>query len=210
MSSSTTDKEAYKIEHLKGTDNYLAWQTKMYDILSDAGLIDYAIGRRLRPEADAESWVANDRRALTMIRLCVTDSILIHIRRAQSSAEAWNTLAKRFEPKGVSAVIATRRELFSAKYEEGTDISDFINKMLKYQDTLTTLAHPLPEDEFSLLILTALGESWDSFISTLKDSELGDSDTIISRILEVKMRRSTTSEETALTAKFSGKKKQKY
>lgn len=77
------------------------------------------------------------------------------------------------------AIVAVRWHLLLTRYKEGTDITAFIHTMLQYKDELAILGQPLAEDEFSLLILSALGDSWDSFISTIKDPELNNSSAII-------------------------------
>ena len=57
MSNNDNNNKTYTIDLLKGSNNYLVWQTKMHNILMDTGLIDYMMGRKPKPETNADSWV---------------------------------------------------------------------------------------------------------------------------------------------------------
>ncbi|KAL4268976.1 hypothetical protein AB1N83_002396 [Pleurotus pulmonarius] len=73
---STTDNSTtssiYRIEPLKGLENYAVWKIKMTDMLTDMGIYEHAT--KGMPEttvlaSDVEAWKKKDRQALSMIRL---------------------------------------------------------------------------------------------------------------------------------------------
>ena len=74
MSTTDTTSGSYRIEPLKGTENWLSFQVQMLDILSDTGYINYVDGTNKRPISDddqKQAWDKADRKALVMIRLRV-------------------------------------------------------------------------------------------------------------------------------------------
>ncbi|KIJ98734.1 hypothetical protein K443DRAFT_8923 [Laccaria amethystina LaAM-08-1] len=60
----------YRIEPLKGADNYAVWKIKMMDILTDQGLWEYVDPGTVPEDANQKSgWDKKDRTALSTIRL---------------------------------------------------------------------------------------------------------------------------------------------
>ena len=89
----------YRIDPLKGPENYPTWKIKMIDILTDLGLIDYADGS-LKAQAEAAlvaDWKKSDRKALSTIRLQVSDGPLVYIAGSKTSAEAWKALKDMYD-----------------------------------------------------------------------------------------------------------------
>ena len=70
----------------------------MTDILTDMGLWDYVAGEIKQPAKAAAnaSWLQKDRRALTHIRLHVSNNMMTYIISATTSKEAWDALASVF------------------------------------------------------------------------------------------------------------------
>lgn len=78
----------YKIEPLKGAENYNVWKVQMEDILTDLDLWKYVTGESTRPRINAEEWAKRDRQALTAIHLRVSRNMISHIMSATSSKAA--------------------------------------------------------------------------------------------------------------------------
>ncbi len=133
----------YKIDPLKGAENYPTWKIKMIDILTDLDLIEYADGTKKVP-ADAAAkttWSKSDRKALSTIRLRVSDGPLVYISGLKTSAEAWKALKDMYEKKGPIGIVMTRRKFFRAQCEEGGDIEEHIRTLRSYQEELAALDH---------------------------------------------------------------------
>jgi hypothetical protein len=68
---------AYRIEPLRGAENYVLWKIQMEDILVDMGLWEYVLGETEKPSATkstdgtpdpmATRWATMDCKALTQI-----------------------------------------------------------------------------------------------------------------------------------------------
>ncbi|KAG6806735.1 hypothetical protein H0H87_002295 [Tephrocybe sp. NHM501043] len=61
--SDSTSTNAYRIDPLKGAENYAVWKIKMSDILTDLGLLGYVDGTSKAPEEAAlqADWKLKDR-----------------------------------------------------------------------------------------------------------------------------------------------------
>ncbi|KAJ7805434.1 hypothetical protein B0H13DRAFT_1930193 [Mycena leptocephala] len=61
----------YRIEALKGEENYGLWKTKMIDILTSTDFMEHADGTTVEPNDPAAkaAWQKKDRMALLVIRL---------------------------------------------------------------------------------------------------------------------------------------------
>lgn len=100
----------YRIERLRGGDNYSVWKVLMEDILADQDLIGYADGSIPEPSDTTAkgSWKKKDRSALATIRLRVEPGPLTHVRGAKTSQSAWTTLESMYEPKGAIGIVMAR------------------------------------------------------------------------------------------------------
>jgi len=210
MSDATTS--AYRIQHLSGEENYQTWSVKVTDILTDLGLIDYPMGRIPKPSApDNDStvveWYRKDRQALSAIRLRVADGPLIYITTSPTSKDAWDILARTYQPKGAIAIVLLRRKLMRALCQEGGEIEEHIRNLTNIRQRLASLGSPLTEPEFCITLLTSLPDSWNSFIQGVDTTSLDDSSRLVARILEQERQRTAkpNSDEVALAAKFSHK-----
>jgi hypothetical protein len=210
MSDATTS--AYRIQHLSGEENYQTWSVKVTDILTDLGLIDYPMGRIPKPsapdtDATVVEWYKKDRQALSAIRLRVADGPLIYITTSPTSKDAWDILARTYQPKGAIAIVLLRRKLMRALCQEGGEIEEHIRNLTFIRQRLASLGSPLTEPEFCITLLTSLPDSWNSFIQGVDTTSLDDSSRLIARILEQERQRTAkpNSDEVALAAKFSHK-----
>ena len=103
---SSYSSNVYRIELLKGADNYVVWKIKMINILTDQGLWEYVQpGTAPTDEAQKLAWEKKDRSALSMIRLCVADKLLVYVASVATSKEAWETLKGLLETQGPLGIV---------------------------------------------------------------------------------------------------------
>jgi hypothetical protein len=162
----------YRIEGLKGEENYGVWKTKMIDILTSTDFMEHADGTAAEPNDPAAkaAWQKKDRMALSAIRLRVADHVLVYVSGAKTAAEAWKTLRDTYEPSGPIGIVLARRKFFRAECAEGGDIQEHIRTLRSYQTELATLGQKVEETDFSMTLLTSLPESWNSFISSVDET----------------------------------------
>ena len=212
MSTTDTTSGSYRIEPLKGTENWLSFQVQMLDILSDTGHINYVDGTNKRPISDDDqklAWDKADRKALVMIRLRVAPSVITYIMSAKTSKEAWDSLTSVFTTKGALAEVLTRKKFFQYAIEDGADMEEEIRKLRSLKEQLTLLGVTIEDSEYSITILTALPVSWGSFIASVGTPPPKPAD-LVGRILQEDARRREQGTDTALVARPSNLRKSKF
>lgn len=182
---------SYRISPLQGQENYIIWRIQMTDILTDMGLWDYVAGeiKQSAKAAANASWLQKDRRALTHIRLRVSNNMMTYIISATTSKEAWDALASVFNTQGTVARITTRRRLFRYAIEDGADVGEHIRIIKQLAEELLISGATIPDNDLAMIILTALPSTWDSFISSISDPDSLTSANLIGRILQEHGRR---------------------
>ena len=107
MSTTSETSGTYRIDPLRGAENYITWRVQISDILMDMGLWEYASGEKARPSDEAliADWVKKDRKALTAIRLRVSNAMMAHVISAETSKDAFDTLSNVFNTEGAVALV---------------------------------------------------------------------------------------------------------
>lgn len=82
--------------------NYEAWKMQMKSVLVYNDLWNCTSGGIVKPEevVGALKWVTKDEKALALIILCVSKTELGHIRKATTSKQAWDELARIHSSRG--------------------------------------------------------------------------------------------------------------
>ena len=177
---------SYRIESLRGAENYVPWKVQMEDILVDMGFWEYVSGELKRPaDSDAvalSKWKTNDRKALTQIRTRVTEAMITYVMSAKTSKEAWDAIKSMFEVSGPIAAVLIRRKLFRYTMEEGASMEEQVRILRGYQEQLIALDSAVSNKDFAFILLTALPDSWDPFVTALDTSDL-ETNKLIGRIL---------------------------
>lgn len=177
------------------------------DILYEMGVADYVTGETPCPAADKKdevaAWKKDDRKALTAIRLRVASSMFNYVMSAETSKAAMDSLENIFRIKGPIATVLLRRKLYRYIIDETDDIEEHLRTLRGFQEQLALLGHKVSDEDFAFIILTALPDSWDSFISSIDFSSSGTlkSMEIIARIQSEASRRKDRAGTTALFAK---------
>lgn len=206
-STGTNNTNVYRIEPLKGAENYAVWKIKMMDILTDQGLWEFVEGTAPAEEKEQVAWTKKDWTALSMIRLRIADKLLVYVASTTTAKQAWTTLKELLEAQGPLGIVLARRKLFRARCEEGTTIEEHIRTLRSYQEELQSLGEQIKDTEFSIILLTSLPDSWNNYISSIDTTTLDNAAKLIARILEHDRRMQLQNQgDTALPAR-NGKKK---
>ena len=171
MAATTTreiNHNAYRIESLKGAENWFSWYVQIKDVLSDAGILGHADGTNTIPaNADeAATWTVNDGRALTAIRIRVAPPIVPHISHCTTSKDAMDALKHIYSSSGTVPAILARRALFGHRCQEGADMETEIRKLKVYKDKLALCGTTLTDSDWAQILLCALPPSWTPFVTS--------------------------------------------
>ena len=130
-------------------ENYHAWKFNAKMVLIGKDLWDLVTGDEVLPEeateANRKAFRKKDNRALSTICLAVSEDLQIYVRNAQSSKEAWDSLANTFEEKTLSKIIMNRRKLYSLRMTENKSMTDHLNEVKTIAEHLEALDDPVVE-----------------------------------------------------------------
>ena len=196
----------------------------MLAVLRDTGLEKYIGKTAASPipvdstkptndEVDAmDKWKEGDAKARTRIELAIGDAEMIHVSGATTARDMWDQLTMVKESKGQLGVLATRRALYRATAEEGFEMVTHISKLRQLQEELHIMGSLVSDEDFVMILLTSLPESWDNYTTSLFGSSGNKPNTksheLVALLLEEDRRRKARNGEssaTVLQVKAKGK-----
>lgn len=194
----------------------MPWKRRMLAVLRDLDLEKYIDKTNTAPrpvkhdaptkeELDAlDKWRTGDAKARTRIELSIGDSEMIHITGASTAKDMWSQLSMVKESKGRLGVLATRRALYRASAEEGFDMVTHVSKLRGLQDELHVMENLVSDEDFVMILLTSLPESWDnytgSYLGSSGNKPVVTSHELIAVLLEEDRRRKGRNGDSAGTA----------
>src|SRR6266498_2247787 len=92
---------------------------------------------------------------------------MIHISGALTARDMWDQLSTVKESKGHLGVLATRRALYRATAEEGFN---HISRLRRLQEEIHIMGSLVSDEDFMMILLTSLPESWDSYTTSFLGS----------------------------------------
>ena len=172
----------YQIEMLK-SKNWMLWKQRMLAVLQDLGLEEYIAndacvpgeakrGELTETEREAQrKWHEKDAKAWSQIELAISDAEIIHISGTTTVYEMWEQLTIVKESKGQLGILATRCALYRATAEEGFDMVSHISNLQKLQEELHLMDNKVTDEDFVMILITSLQESWDNYTSSYLGSK---------------------------------------
>ena len=91
---------------------------------------------------------------------------MIHISGANTASQMWEQLCMVKESKGRLGVLATRHTLYRATAEEGFNMVEHVSKLQKLQEELHIMSNLILDEDFVMILITSLSESWDNYTSS--------------------------------------------
>ena len=170
---------SFRIEPLKA-DNWMPWKRRMLAVLRDQGLSKHLTEDE--PGADIakpdevkalQRWKEGDLRTQARIELAVSDAEIVHVMGAKTAKEMWSQLSLVKETRGKLGILATRRSLYRAMADEGFDMADHVAGLRKLQEELHIMGNVVPDEDFTMILITSLPESWDSYTTSFLGSRSG-------------------------------------
>jgi len=217
---------SYRIELLKA-DNWMPWKRRMLAVFRDLGLDKYIerdakapesadVNKPTKEELEAQKkWAEGDSKARTRIELSIGNAEMIHISGAATARQMWDQLCMVKESKGRLGVLATRRALYRATAEEGFDMVEHISKLRRLQEELHIMNNLVSDEDFVMILITSLPESWDNYTSSYLGSsgnkpDLKSHELIAILLEEDRRRKGRTGESQGYTLQARGTGKGKF
>lgn len=123
-----------------------------------------------KPEPVTQEWKSKDAQALATIGLLVDDNQLVHIRKAQSAAEAWMNLEKFHVKKTLSNKVSLMKKICRLRLEKHGDMESHIAKLTELVDKLNDLQpNNFLTDQWQVaILLSSLPDEYETLITALE------------------------------------------
>lgn len=116
----------------------------------------------------AKAWMIKDNSARASIGLLVEDSQLIHIRKATTAKQVWESLKGYHEKSTLTSKVYLLRQICNLKLPETGSMEEHVNKMLTLVEKLTALGEELKDHMIVAMLLSSLPESYSTLITALE------------------------------------------
>ena len=102
---------------------------------------------------EIERWEDLDERALSCICLHMKDSQLLNVSKAETFAEAWESLETLYEHKNAASLLFLLQQFFTIKMSEGDGVAAHINKVRKLAEQLASIGEKVfgPLDDYDVV-----------------------------------------------------------
>ena len=183
-----------RIDPLTGVEDWASWSVQMEDLLYGLKLWDFVRGvNKPKPKEEGkpteielkelDEWWKKDQSMLITIQMYVSTSLIQTLRWCTTSPEVWLCLEKNFKLKGILHMVQIQCKLLQAQYCELDNMEEFFWTMVGLCESLACMGHDLSDEEFSIMLLTVLLESWDPMISSINHTkDLTNYNEIVSHI----------------------------
>ena len=168
-----------------GQDNWLAWKHRIQAVLRECKLIGHINGTISEPprtNAGYRVWKEDDEKTQTQLELSMEDKELDNL-TGDNAAEMWANLCNVKESKGKMGILRTWKILYWAIMDNSTELSVHIALSKCYRVELSALGSVIEDDDFSMLILSSLPDSWESFNEAYLGSHADTTESIKSKEL---------------------------
>ena len=160
---------------LKGSSNYHTWKVAAkamldyedlwYDVIELAASASGSTG---------SSGTAVDKRkdskARARILHMVDEEIYSHVQDCKSAKEAWETLSKMYDDRGLSRRVGLLRRLITTTLGECKSMDAYVNRIISTSKDLNGVGFPISEEWVGSFLLAGLGDEYKPMIMALENS----------------------------------------
>jgi hypothetical protein len=99
-----------------------------------------------------------------MIRLCLTDSILLNVSGEYSTKKLWDKLGSLYQLKSLVSKLFFRKKPYLMRMSDGSSITDHLNAFNTIITQLFSIYIKIIEEEICIFLLCSFPDSWDNLV----------------------------------------------
>lgn len=158
----------FDIPLLDRNTRFPLWQVKMRDILIQMDLHMALLGAERMPTTwTAEEKEMKDLKALSQIRLHLSNDVLQDVLKETSAASLWLKLEQLLMTKSLPNKLHLKQRLFNLKMIEGGSVAEHISTFKELVNNLENMDVQYEDEDLFLFLLTSLPESYSHFRDTI-------------------------------------------
>jgi hypothetical protein len=105
-----------------------------------------------------------DRRARSIIRLCLADSVLLNVSGESTAKELWDKLANLYQSKSLVNKLFLRKKLYHLRMKYGDSVIEHLNAFNTLVCQLISINITIVEEDKCITLLCSLPDSWDNLV----------------------------------------------
>lgn len=158
----------YDIPMLDRNTRFPLWQVKMRDILIQMDLHKALLGFEKMPVSwTEEEKEMKDLKALSIIRLHLSNDVLQDVLKEKSAASLWLKLEQLLMTKSLPNKLHLKQQLFNLKMIEGGSLAEHISTFKELVNNLENMDVQYEDEDLALFLLSSLPESYSHFRDTI-------------------------------------------
>ena len=158
----------YDIPLLDRDTRFALWQIKMRDVLASMDLDDALLGMDKMPSSlTKEEKQKMDRKALSTIRLRLSNNILQEVMKETTSAALWLKLEAICMTKSLTSKLSVKQRLYSHRMPEGGSLLEHLASFKDIITDLESLEMKYEDEDLGLILLCSLPSSYATFRDTI-------------------------------------------
>jgi hypothetical protein len=111
-----------------------------------------------------EDWEKLDRRAMSTIRLCLVDLVLLNVLGESKAKELWDKLGNLYQSKSLVNILFLRKKLYHLRMEDGDSVKEHLNAFNTLVSQLVSVNITIAEEDKCITLLCSLLYSWDNLV----------------------------------------------
>lgn len=145
----------------------------MQTLLESANAWSIVLGNEQRAgnTTQEQDWDKRETKAKVILKMCVKDNIIPHIRDCKSAADIWNTIKGLYETQNSNCVLTLKGKLFTLKMGENESVGGFMARVKDLKDQLGAIGEKVLDSYLVTLTLNRMTYEYHTFISALSARE---------------------------------------
>jgi hypothetical protein len=117
-----------------------------------------------------EEWEKLERRAKSMIRLCLVDSILLNVLGEDSVKKLWDKLGSLYQSISLVNKLFLINKLYLLRMSDDSSVTEHLNAFNTILSQLSFMDIKITEEEKCISLLCSFPNSWDSLVVAIRSN----------------------------------------
>lgn len=155
-------------------NNYHIWKIKIETLLRAKNAWQIALEKEDKPKtagADLTSWEERDSAGVIVLKLSISDPLLVYVENLTTTAEIWKCFEKLYGQKNKARIVALKEELFKIHMKETETVTEFMHKVISLRNDLLSAGSTISDSELVEMVASKLPKSFDVTINTITNND---------------------------------------